>query len=497
MTDASSVTQCPHCKTAFHIGVQQLDAAGGRVRCGSCLEIFNAKEHFVVEQTHLFDIDRKSTDINASLSELDIPDDTEEEDGPIILGDYDPDARGSIPREDVQHVARTEQEDKTSQNEPSTEELSLTSEFNGPIVELDDPLDDHEREALLKDVLDTVDALDEMDSLEEWESFGTNKINPEKASESEQPSSKFTPPLLIDDETPLEMLEAEISSEEPDNTTSQREPATDKELTDVAEESESESESEELAQETELEAFDAEVNEATVTESPALEVSDGDISSRGADADAGTEMEDRPESDLISETLQEAEAEAEAEAEHDISQEEDAPSSEFFIEPDTHRKRAFKQAHWGWNAGLVALLLIFVGELLFWQPNALRKQQWFQSFTQTACTFLPCTAKAYQSIDELKISGFIEPSSELSRILTAYVELRNNATAEQDFPKIVIYFRDLRGRITASRAFTPEDYLRGEARSLDRIPINRPVQIDIDFVDPGESSTSYEFGLLP
>ena len=53
--DFSSVTQCPYCHTAFHVGLAQLDAAAGRVRCGGCLRVFNAKEHFLVEQRRLFD----------------------------------------------------------------------------------------------------------------------------------------------------------------------------------------------------------------------------------------------------------------------------------------------------------------------------------------------------------------------------------------------------------------------------------------------------------
>ena len=32
---------CPHCKASFQVAAQQLYQAGGRVRCGNCLQIFN------------------------------------------------------------------------------------------------------------------------------------------------------------------------------------------------------------------------------------------------------------------------------------------------------------------------------------------------------------------------------------------------------------------------------------------------------------------------
>jgi len=39
----SSVT-CPHCQTSFRITNAQLTAADGSVRCGSCLQVFNARD---------------------------------------------------------------------------------------------------------------------------------------------------------------------------------------------------------------------------------------------------------------------------------------------------------------------------------------------------------------------------------------------------------------------------------------------------------------------
>ncbi|WIX03707.1 DUF3426 domain-containing protein [Pseudomonas sp. AR5] len=38
----SFITQCPHCSTSFRVSSTQLTAARGMVRCGACLEVFNA-----------------------------------------------------------------------------------------------------------------------------------------------------------------------------------------------------------------------------------------------------------------------------------------------------------------------------------------------------------------------------------------------------------------------------------------------------------------------
>lgn len=47
---ASGTTLCPHCDTRFKIAEEQLESHHGMVRCGHCLQIFNARPSFVPEQ---------------------------------------------------------------------------------------------------------------------------------------------------------------------------------------------------------------------------------------------------------------------------------------------------------------------------------------------------------------------------------------------------------------------------------------------------------------
>src|SRR5690606_4859990 len=45
----SFITQCPHCRTSFRLSRSQLSAARGVVRCGACLELFNASQRLQQE----------------------------------------------------------------------------------------------------------------------------------------------------------------------------------------------------------------------------------------------------------------------------------------------------------------------------------------------------------------------------------------------------------------------------------------------------------------
>ena len=46
----SQLTQCPHCKASFKVSDEQLNAANGKVRCGACLNIFDAVAYQISSQ---------------------------------------------------------------------------------------------------------------------------------------------------------------------------------------------------------------------------------------------------------------------------------------------------------------------------------------------------------------------------------------------------------------------------------------------------------------
>ena len=53
---AFHVTQCPGCDSTFNTSARLLESAAGRVRCGSCLTVFEAMQYFV-DQSHILSDD--------------------------------------------------------------------------------------------------------------------------------------------------------------------------------------------------------------------------------------------------------------------------------------------------------------------------------------------------------------------------------------------------------------------------------------------------------
>lgn len=146
---------------------------------------------------------------------------------------------------------------------------------------------------------------------------------------------------------------------------------------------------------------------------------------------------------------------------------------------------------WGLTAVLSVLLLPI--QLFWWQPPALLEQNWYQDFLRSECSWLPCESTSFQDIEYVSLTGLIQPSATHKQVLTALLELRNQAPLPQAFPALSLRFMNLRGEPVSSRIFQPSEYLQAEASGRRLMNSNSRVQIELEIYDPGGDAISYEF----
>jgi len=400
----SSVTQCPYCHTAFHVGLAQLDAAAGRVRCGGCLRVFNAKERFLVEQKRLFDDEPiaeteeapieepgESADdpfIEVDLFGAEIPD----EDEPVILGSFNHYSGISIPRRAIleDKVNAFRQEDY--EHAPAEKVLS----GHGHLLE------------------------DPSEANPEYISLSAVDNEPDPDFPESSTTESFREFSAADNEAPDESTWDEGPGEE-QLAFSEAEPEADGIRDEISIEN----------------GFTVEAERLTTTQATGPQ----------------------------------------------------AQTDDFFIQ---HSAKSPRKAGTLWWIALVLVIVSLPAQLLFTQPDSLVIKSWFQQLGAVVCPRIGCTVPEYNAPDLVHISGFIEPHPEYQNGLVAKIDLRNRGLAEQPFPPVAIYFRNLNGQITASRVFQPAEYLQGEARGYRHMPVNRDVQLELELLDPGEQSTSYE-----
>ena len=110
------LTQCPHCQATFKVQDQHLNAAGGKVRCGSCLEVFNALENLI------------DAGVKAST--------------PATPAPTPPPAPASQPEEETELVFE-DNPDEDSEDDSYTGEGAFSSELSDSFLELDEGGSDH------------------------------------------------------------------------------------------------------------------------------------------------------------------------------------------------------------------------------------------------------------------------------------------------------------------------------------------------------------------
>ncbi len=432
-SEFSSVTQCPHCHTAFHIGRAHLDAAGSMVRCGGCLRVFNARKHFLVEQKHLFEDAASSqghdTTVPEEVDPLDldlfgalIPDDNE----PVILGDFDHESGQSIPRSAI----------------------------------LSDPVEKFKQEDYVSVDAEVVLRACPEDRFDARAGAGTGgRQHPElHAEHSPRDALDFHPP-------------SESASTEADT-------------------------------------------HSTAGKDTGVSGKDSSEPYAGA-ANTGEDAEARV-GDVSADSFEEPRHSAEQESfgagdclpEHPLYPAEfmdGAPSARSERAETLSPAHSFEHRHLTgtrirsklWWTALFLVSLALPVQSLYVQPQTLLALSWFREAGTVLCPYLGCPAPVFVEPEFIRISGVMEPHTEYQDGLIATIDLRNTAGSEQPFPSIAVVFRNHAGHITASRIFEPEDYLRGDARAYTQMPRNRNVQIQLELIDPGQQSTSYEWRVSP
>lgn len=172
----SQLTQCPHCKASFKVSEEQLNAANGRVRCGACLNIFDAIAYRISSQIpQKQDNKNLQEELNESLLEEDFSfnlDDAVDLENELL----DIESKQDNKDDDLSVFADDPEEDKLEKGYSGT--TKLDDELSSSFLELDKSRNDNFKTQFLKDDSsdDISESIDEswtasiLDDLEEPES---------------------------------------------------------------------------------------------------------------------------------------------------------------------------------------------------------------------------------------------------------------------------------------------------------------------------------------
>jgi predicted Zn finger-like uncharacterized protein len=462
MTD-SFVTQCPHCQTSFRVSHAQLSVARGMVRCGSCLQVFNAAKQL---------LEQRAEEIAAQLPAA-APTPVEPAAAPVAVEAPVPKAPQPVPvpvklesspvdldsldLDDLDvELARLEQR-----------EIQLPESFGraGRGANRDD---DHDHD--------------------EIESFSASRDEPQISTE------KWDHGADHDDVSQLPELRAEVIVE-------RDEPAL---LTETAS------------------AEDIDHDDDPRTE-PSLSLTPVDLDDEpphGQRLNADARDDEEHDEPHHAEHRGERFSALDGEDDHHRHERDELDDDEDDDRRHNHGKRARSepalrdqalhdlmddplQLSWQkpkprWGRRMLWLLLVLIalgaliGQYVWYHFDELARQDQYRPWFQELCPQVGCKVPSRVDIKLLKSSNLVvRTHPEFQGALVVDAIIYNRASFSQPFPLLELRFADTNGQLIASRRFKPGEYLSGELAGKDEMPPQTPIHIALDILDPGPKAVNY------
>ena len=155
----------------------------------------------------------------------------------------------------------------------------------------------------------------------------------------------------------------------------------------------------------------------------------------------------------------------------------------------------------GWARRLLWLLLILLalgglaGQYVYYHFDELARDDRLRPWFDKVCPLLGCSLPPRVDVSLVKSSNLtVRNHPTHPGALTVDAIIYNRATFTQPFPLLELRFEDINGQPLARRSFKPGEYLAGELAGRTDMPPQTPIHISLEIVDPGTHAVNYSLG---
>lgn len=426
-------TKCPKCDTSFRVSEAQLQVAKGKVRCGSCLHVFKAEDHWVnppaadvsatASSAGKFSFDQAAIDRASAekvLTRPAIPAVNTQGEIKAIAAKSKP----ILKDEDEEGFLIDDGDDK------------LESPADSGITPIGDGDDYSDLFVNLDDLGDNFDSMD-FDALVDDESHGTTKGKRSKNTAE-----------AADESWAKEMLNEEADDSE-----------------------------ERAAQVKSILGAGAKDN---------VFVNDGHVKKREGARDgfiSGNRANSETEQDLGKPTA----PRPPLNRKELLSKIEPAPVEMAWTGASSNWLKTVL-----WSALSLAALISLGLQYASIKFDTLAREPVLRPLYAIACSVISCELPDMFNSAAIRSSNLVVRSDPtMPNVLIVDAILQNNASYEQPFPELELYFSDLNGFPIASRQFRPSEYLSGEMSGKNQMPVSKSIHISLQIVDPGDKAVNY------
>lgn len=440
-------TKCPKCDTSFRVSDAQLQVAKGKVRCGSCLHVFKAEDHWV--NPPAAQSAAKKTAGKAESAK------------PSSAGKFSFD-QATIDRASAEKVL----------TKPIMSAVNTQGEIKAAVVKPQRILKDEDEEGFLID--------DGGDTSEQPAAFGVTPVD-----DGDDYSDLF---VNLDDlgDSGLDSTDFDALIEDESQTGAKGKRT--RNSADAADESWAKdmlSEEQDDSQERAAQVKSILTADAGPGKKVNIFADDGHVKKREGARDG-----------FISDTSSDGEA-----------------ARDFMkppARPPLNRKELLSKiepapVEMAWTGGssnwlgvalwssLSLVALMCLGLQYAWiKFDTLAREPSLRPMYAVACGISGCELPDMFNSSAIRSSNLVVRSDPaMPNVLIVDAILQNNASYEQPFPDLELYFSDLSNFPLASRQFRPNEYLSGEMAGKNQMPVEKSIHISLRIVDPGDKAVNY------
>ena len=436
------ITECPSCRTRFRVSETQLGAAGGRVRCGACLSVFQGTDYLIFGTATSETSETPGPELDELLDELD--DATRPE----------PPAAGKP----TSLIERASDAARKSVEKDS----SITRPRSGAAVERVPEPAVEPAPAEVPDALDIV----------------TREL---AGVRTEVEEIELTAPAFEGKAAETSMAPAD--TDEAKTVATRSEPVTTEQA------------------QAEAQKFGPVRGEAAKDDRPTAEATKAETKVAGtAKAETSSPLakdlrEPAPTGGAVTDEPRAAPSRSarERSAEPQVVEAVQRSLSPFPAaeEPAPRRRRRW------WLPVALVLVIAIVAQVLWLQFATWSVDLQMRPVYELACRYLGCTLPVMRDLTAIHARNLaVRSNPDVPGSLLVDALIVNEAPFAQPFPSIELRFSSMSGSLVASRRFAASEYLSGELAGAKSMQPRTPIHISIDVDDPGNDAVNYVFVFL-
>jgi len=465
MTD-SFVTQCPHCQTSFRVSYHQLSAARGAVRCGSCLQVFNAARQLL----------EQSQAKAAQAAGLPVASKPEAEGGAVPVAEPQAPAAPMAPSasEPIEAAPPYRRVEPISQRR-----WAAATEIDLEHLDLDDELARLERRQGNGDSHSAQgNALSARRDELEHPAFDEQRLGDIEDGQAHEPGA-----LRADRDYQDHAFEHSGAAEQ-DDLDLPREgtvmPPVVRDQVDTDDYQPTRAEPSLTRLEDEFDENEPLPPVGAQRETPARQ--------RRSPIEAADESLRRLDAPPLKPATRARPKRAEPRMRDD-----DLPDlSEDPLQLQWQKTRTSWGRRLFWTALSLVAAIALAGQYVAYHFDELARQDAYRPWFQQLCPMLGCDVPSKVDIALIKSSNLVVRSHpQFSGALVVDAIIYNRAAFSQPFPLLELRFADLDGKLIASRRFKPSEYLSGDLAGQTDMPPQTPIHIALDILDPGSRAVNY------